>query len=125
MRLRQINENNLQVSEICCNFAASKQKEMYKTIEIEMYKDLRDWVEEIAYFTAKEIEERAKSEDSFYVEFLDDCLELMMDLYNCRHVYSDILSDLRMACEREIWDRCVYGKPLIIVKNRIYFEKNS
>ena len=98
---------------------------MYKTIEIEMYRDLRDWVEEIAYFTAKEIEERAKSEDSFYVEFLDDCLELMMDLHNCRHVYSDILSDLRMACEREIWDRCVYGKPLIIVKNRIYFEKNS
>lgn len=97
---------------------------MYKTIEIEMYRDLRDWVEEIAYFTAKEIEERAKSEDSFYVEFLDDCLELMMDWYNCRHVYSDILSDLRMACEREIWDRCVYGKPLIIVKNRIYFEKN-
>lgn len=37
-------------------FAVSLQhqnkKEMYKTIEIEMYRDLRDWVEEIAYFTA-------------------------------------------------------------------------
>ena len=98
-------------------------KEMYKTIEIEMYRDLRDWVEEIAYFTAKEIEERAKSEDSFYVEFLDDCLELMMDWYNCRHVYSDILSDLRMACERELFKRGIYAKPIKIKGNVIIFKK--
>lgn len=118
---RFFNENNLQVSEISCNFAASKQKEMYNTIEIEMYTELRTWIEEISYFFGKEVED--SNSDYYEYHFLDDCLLLMEDIYNVGHVHNDLIEALRMACEREIWDRCIYGKPVKIKGTTIIFQK--
>lgn len=118
---RFFNENNLQVSEKSITFASSKQKRMYKTIEIEMYKDLRDWVEEISYFFGKEVED--SNSDYYEYHFLDDCLLLMEDIYNVGHIHNDLIEALRMACEREIWDRCIYGKPVKIKGTTIIFQK--
>ena len=90
-------------------------------IELMMYPELRVWIEEISYFFGKEVEENG-SEDYDY-EFLDDCLLLMEDIYNVRHIHNDLIEALRMACEREIWDRCIFGKPVQIKGTTIVFRK--
>ena len=94
---------------------------MKEIIELQMYPELRVWIEEISYFFGKEVEENG-SEDYDY-EFFDDCLLLMEDIYNVRHIHKDLIEALRMACEREIWDRCIYGKPVQIKGTTIVFRK--
>lgn len=90
-------------------------------IELTMYPELRTWIEEISYFFGKEVEE--SNSDYYEYHFLDDCLLLMEDMYNVGHIHNDLIEALRMACEREIWDRCIYGKPVKIKGTTIIFQK--
>lgn len=85
---------------------------MKEIIELQMYPELRTWIEEISYFFGKEVEENG-GEDYDY-EFLSDGLELLEDWYNVEHIHNDLIEALRWACECEIWDRCIYGKPVKI-----------
>lgn len=94
---------------------------MKEIIELQMYPELGTWIEEISYFFGKEVEEN-NGEDYDY-EFLSDGLELLEDWYNVGHIHHDLIEALRMACEREIWDRCIFGKPVKIKGTTIIFRK--
>ena len=99
----------------------NKRKMKQEAIELIMYPELRVWIEEISYFFGKEVEE--SNSDHYEYHFLDDCLLLMEDIYNVGHIHNDLIEALRMACEREIWNRCIYGKPVKIKGTTITFEK--
>lgn len=94
---------------------------MKEIIELQLFPEIRTWIEEVSYFFAKEIEDSNADYYNYY--YYDDCLLLMEDIYNCTHVHSDIMQALKEACEKELFNRGIYGKPIKIQKNLIIFEK--
>ena len=94
---------------------------MKEIIELQLYPELRVWIEETSYFFGEEVQNN--NSDYYEYHFLDDCLLLMEDIYNVGHIHNDLIEALRMACERDIWDRCIYSKPVKIKNNLIIFEK--
>lgn len=94
---------------------------MKEIIELQLYPEIKTWIEEVAYFFGKEIEDN--NPDYYKYHYLDDCLLMMEDMYNCKHVHNEILFALQEACERELFNRGIYGKPVKIQNNLIIFEK--
>lgn len=94
---------------------------MKELIELQLYPELRTWIEEVSYFFGEEVQNN--NSDYYKYEYLDDCLLLMEDMYNCKHVHNDIMEVLQEACESELFKRGIYGKPLKIQNNLIIFEK--
>lgn len=94
---------------------------MKEIIELQLFPELRTWIEEVSYFFGKEVEDSNANYYNFY--YYDDCLLLMEDMYNCNHVHNGIMAALQEACEIELFKRGIYGKPLKIKNNLIIFEK--
>lgn len=94
---------------------------MKELVELQLYPELRTWIEEISYFFGKEVEE--SNTDTYQYEYLDDCLLLMEEWYNCAHVHNDIMEALQEACERELFNRGIFAKPVKIKGNVIIFKK--
>lgn len=94
---------------------------MKEIIELQLYPEIKTWIEEVSYFFGEEVQNN--NSDYYKYEYLDDCLLLMEDMYNCNHVHSGIMAVLQEACEIELFKRGIYGKPLKIKNNLIIFEK--
>lgn len=103
---------------------SSNQNERYMSIELELYRELRLWVDETAYFAARDISNLYESgQTEFYITFMDDCLELMLDIYNVRQFKTNILDDLREEIERHLFfEYSVQYKRLMFDGNRIFVE---
>ena len=84
------------------------EKDMKELVELQLYPELREWIEEISYFFGNEVEE--SNADYYNYEYLDDCLLLMEEWYNCKHVHNYIIEALQEACERELFNRGIYGQ---------------
>lgn len=73
-------------------------------VEMEMYKELQVCVDEISYFVSKDIQKKYDNgEREFTVDFNDDCLDILLDIYNCRHAKADIWNDLKEEIERYLF----------------------
>lgn len=94
---------------------------MKEIIELQLFPELRTWIEEVSYFFGKEVEDSNANYYNFY--YYDDCLLLMEDMYNVGHVHNEIIFALQEACEKELFNRGIYGKPVKIQNNLIIFEK--
>ena len=94
---------------------------MKEIIELQLYPEIKTWIEEVAYFFGKEIEDNNPNYYNFY--YYDDCLLLMEDMYNVEHAHNDIMEALKEECERELFNRGIFAKPVKIQKNLIIFEK--
>lgn len=93
---------------------------MKELIELQLYPELRVWIEEISYFFGKEVEE--SNTDTYQYEYLDDCLLLMEEIYNCTHVHKDIMAALQEACEWELMKRDISGTVRMKENNIINFK---
>lgn len=94
---------------------------MKEIIELQLYPEIKTWIEETSYFFGKEVEDSNANYYNFY--YYDDCLLLMEDMYNVGHVHNDIMEALKEECERELFNRGIFAKPVKIQKNLIIFEK--
>jgi hypothetical protein len=74
-----------------------------------MFNDLEDYINQVAYFSSKEIVEKINLDESNgYIEPPQDALELIESFCNCSHMHGKIMEEIANDIQREVWD-CGFG----------------
>lgn len=95
-----------------------------KSIEIEIYEELKDCLESIAHFVAEDIRgHMAEGMSQAVVPFKDDAMQAMMAHFNCTHHSNDIYADFVELIERELFFSGVSYAPIKIDGDKVIWKK--